>query len=94
MELYDYIFLPQIIEKLERKHNVKKHEVLEVLETSKNFRFVEKGNHQNENVYVALGRTYAGRYLIVFFIYKEDKTALILSARDMDNAERKKYAKK
>jgi uncharacterized protein len=83
-----------IIIKLYYKHNVKEHEVLEVLETSKNFRFVEKGNYKNENVYVALGQTYSGRYLIVFFIYQEDKTALILSARDMDNAERKRYQKR
>ncbi|WP_231516599.1 BrnT family toxin [Planktothrix paucivesiculata] len=54
-------------------------------------RFIEKGNRQNENVYAAYGQTQTGRYLIVFFIYKEDNNALILSARDMTNAERRKY---
>ncbi|WP_373872739.1 hypothetical protein [Microseira wollei] len=54
-------------------------------------RFVEKGTRKNENVYAALGQTDSGRYLIVYFIYKPDKNALILSARDMDNAERKRY---
>ncbi|WP_231505870.1 BrnT family toxin [Planktothrix serta] len=54
-------------------------------------RFIEKGNRQNENVYATYGQTETGRYLIVFFIYKEDNNALILSARDMTNAERRKY---
>ncbi len=38
-----------------------------------------------------LGRTSAGRYLIVFFVYKHDGQALILSARDMTAAERSRY---
>ncbi|MBI5474529.1 MAG: hypothetical protein HY961_19505 [Ignavibacteriae bacterium] len=32
------------------KHNVEKHEVREVLESSRNFRFVEKGRRVGENV--------------------------------------------
>lgn len=48
---------------------------------------------EGEDMYVALGRTYAGRYLIVFFIYKLTKDALIVTARDMNKSERKYYAK-
>jgi uncharacterized protein len=44
--------------------------------------------------YVALGRTEAGRYLSVLFIYKLTREALILSARDMARKERKIYGKK
>ena len=33
----------------------------------------------------------SGRYLMVFFVYKTDKLALILSARDMTKSERKRY---
>jgi len=55
------------------------------------FRFVEKGHHSGENVYAAMGQTNSGRYLIVFFVYKKDRRALILSARDMTHAERKRY---
>jgi uncharacterized DUF497 family protein len=43
---------------------------------------------------VALGRTDAGRYLSVLFIYKLSKEALILSARDMARKERRIYGKK
>ncbi len=41
-----------------------------------------------------LGRSDAGRYLAVFFIYTKDQRALILSARDMSDAERKRYERK
>jgi len=58
------------------------------------FRFVEKRYRPNENVYAALGQTNVGRYLIIFFVYKKDKHALILSARDMTRAERRKYEQK
>jgi hypothetical protein len=36
---------------------------LEVIENTPHFRFVEKGYREGENVYAALGRTDAGRYL-------------------------------
>jgi len=54
-------------------------------------RFVEKGHRSRENVYAAMGQTDSGRYLILFFVYKKDRRALILSARDMTNTERKRY---
>ena len=91
MEIFDLIFLDTIVEKLDRKHNVQEHEVSEVFNNSPIIRFAEKGTRKNENVYAALGQTDSGRYLIVYFIYKQDKNALILSARDMDNAERRRY---
>ncbi len=46
------------------------------------------------NVYRALGQTDAGRYLAVFFVYKGDRKALTISARDMDGKERRRYGKK
>ena len=39
-------------------------------------------------------KTDSGRFLIVFFVYKKGNQALILSARDMTDAERKRYEKK
>jgi len=33
------------------------------------------------------------RYLVIFFIHKLTREAMILSARDMDNKERKSYAR-
>lgn len=44
-------------------------------------------------MYAALGRTKAGRYLMVYFIYKTTKEALIVTARDMTRKERKIYVR-
>jgi len=43
---------------------------------------------------MALGQTEASRYLIALFIHKKRKEALILSARDMAEKERKMYGRK
>ena len=91
MNITEIIWLEDIVEKLIRKHNVKEQEVIEVLKKRPKFRFVEKGHRKGENVYAALGQTNSGRKLIVFFVYKGDKQALIVSARDMTKSERKKY---
>ena len=55
---------------------------------------MEEGNFMGEDVYVALGRSFGGRYLAVFFIYKKNRDIFILSARDMTRRERKRYEKK
>jgi uncharacterized DUF497 family protein len=55
---------------------------------------MEKGRIAGEDLYMALGQTDAGRYLSVFFIRKEGKLALMISARDMDTKERKRYGRK
>ena len=54
----------------------------------------EKGDIPGEDVYSALGQTEAGRFLIVFFVYKKTKEALVISARDMDSKELRLYEKK
>lgn len=88
------IWLDSVIEKVSIKHGVSCEEICQVLQKRAIFRFVEKGHRTDENVYAALGQTEAGRYLIVFFIYKSDHRILILTARDMTVAERRRYEKK
>jgi uncharacterized DUF497 family protein len=92
--LTGFIWLRDIEEKLTLKHHVEVNEVEEVLKNKPTFRFVEKGEQKEEDVYMALGQTYAGRYLTVLFIYKKTKEALILSARNMAKKERRRYGKK
>jgi uncharacterized protein len=94
MFIDDFIWLPNIIDKLEVKHQVLQDEVEEVFFNKPRFRFVESGFQKGEDVYSASGQTEEGRYLIVFFIHKSSNTALILSARDMDKKERKRYGRK
>ena len=91
MRITGIIWLEDIVEKLEQKHGVRRFEVREVLAGRVWFHFVEKGHRPGENVYAALGQSEAGRYLIVFFVYKKDQQALILSARDMTQTERRTY---
>ena len=93
MKIKGLIWLDEIIEKLLRKHNVNQNEVREVFYNRPHFRFVEKGHRSGENVYAVMGQADSGRYLIIFFVYKKDKRALILSARDMTRSERKLYDK-
>ena len=54
----------------------------------------EKGKVEGEHLYNALGKTEAGRFLSVFFIKKFGNKALIVTARDMNKSERKRYGKK
>lgn len=94
MYLDDFIWLPDIIEKLAIKHHVTQDEVEQVFFNEPRYRFIESGHRTGENIYSASGQSDAGRYMIVFFIHKLDNTALILSARDMDQRERRRYERK
>ena len=94
MYIDDFIWLLVVLEKLTVKHRVTQEEVEEVFFNRPRYRFVESGHRPGEDVYSASGQTDAGRYLIVFFIHKQDNTALILSARDMDKEERRRYERK
>lgn len=44
-----------------------------------------------EDLYAAYGQTDAGRYLIIFFVRKNQTSALPISARDMTESERRYY---
>ena len=94
MKVSGIIWLRDIVDKLLWKHNVTTNEVEEVLERSPRYRLIEAGHIENENLYTALGRTEAGRYLIVFFVHKSTGEALVISARDMTRKEKKTYGKK
>ncbi|MEO0248104.1 MAG: BrnT family toxin [candidate division WOR-3 bacterium] len=91
MHIDGFLWLPDIVEKIATKHRVTQDEVEEVFFNRPRFRFVESGYRPGENVYAALGQTDAGRYLIVLFIRKLGNVALIVTARDMDAKERKRY---
>jgi uncharacterized protein len=93
MKIENYIWLRDIIDKLAFKHHVDTSEVEDVFDNRPKIRFVQKGDRKGEDVYIALGRSAAGRYLAVIFIHKNNN-ALILSARDMAKKESKQYERK
>ncbi len=94
MRITGIIWLAEVVAKLRWKHRVEQEDVRQIFSNSPKLRFVEKGHRRGENVYSAMAQTDAGRYLMVLFVHKRDSRALILSARDMTRAERKRYEKK
>ena len=94
LEINEIIWLDEIVDKLIQKHGVEPGEVMEVLRSKPHFRYVEKGHRKGEGVYAAMGRTRSGRKLIIFFVLKDGGKALVISAREMTDAERKKYDEK
>jgi uncharacterized DUF497 family protein len=94
MRLTGLIWLRDVVDKLLLRHNVTTDEVEEVLIHAPRFRFIETGDVEGEHLYAAMGQTEVGRYLIVYFVYKTTGEALIVSARDMTQKERRSYGKK
>ena len=93
MRITGIIWLQKISDKLLIKHHITQDEVEQVFDQNPQYRFLEKGKIDNEHVYAAYGRTNAGRYVTVIFIRKFGSRALVISARNMDKKERKKYGK-
>lgn len=93
MVIKKIIWKDQFVEKLELKHNVFIEEVEEILGSKPHVRKVNNGRVKGENVYSAFGQTLAGRYLVIFYIRKSTGAILPISARDMDDKERKYYGK-
>jgi uncharacterized protein len=93
MKVTGVIWLRNVVDKLAWKHAVTTDEVEEIFGHTPRYRFIERGDVAGEDLYVALGQTAAGRYLIVYFVYKTTGEALIVSARDMTPREKKTYGK-
>ena len=94
MKITGIIWLREVVEKLAGKHHLTTDEVEEALRAVRRFRFIETGDVEGEDLYAALGRTAAGRYVIIYFVHKRTGEALIISARNMTRKEKRFYAKK
>jgi uncharacterized DUF497 family protein len=94
VKIEGFIWREDIIDKLYWKHSVTLDEVEEVFEGKPKFLRIEKGKVDGENLYNALGQTASGRYLSVFFVYKQSREALIVTAREMNRKERRYYVKR
>ena len=91
MRIRSLVWLPDVVDKLRAKHSLRETEVEQVFRRGPLFRRVERGRVPGEDLYAALGRTDAGRYVIVFFVLKKSGDALMVTARDMDRKERRRY---
>jgi len=95
MVINEIVWLDSVVEKVIWKHNVTPVEIEEIIEDKKHRIFKkEKGKVDGENLYNLLGKTNNGRYLSIFFIRKFNNKALIITARDMNKRERRRYARK
>ena len=94
MKITGVIWLREVVDKLAWKHQVTTEEVEEALAVARRFRFIETGDVAGEDLYATMSRTAAGRYLIIYFVYRTTKEALIISAREMTRKEKRAYAKK
>lgn len=95
MNINGLIWLDEVVDKLQWKHDLETHEVEEVFKNNPYVVFKQKGRlYIGEDVYLALGKTDSGRHLFVLFIYKKDQKALILTARVMTKTESHLYEKK
>ncbi len=83
MKIEGVIWLNQIVDKLAFKHHVETYEVEEMLNEKPRFRFVEKGERKNEDVYMALGANRRRQIFDGFVRLQNDKRSL--------NTERKGY---
>ncbi len=91
MLLKEIIWVDKFALKIQRKHHVTVVEVEESLLSRVIFRRSRRGMIEGEDVYMAYGKTLAGRYLFTVFIYKGQNMGLIISARDMTLKERRYY---
>ncbi|MBN1659697.1 MAG: BrnT family toxin [Anaerolineae bacterium] len=91
MRINRIIWYDKLVEKLWDKHHVEVSEAEEVVYNYGRVRRVHRGHVKGEDVYLALGQTDAGRHLAVFFVYKRSRDTIVISARDMDPAERREY---
>ncbi len=85
------IFISErVVEKNAAKHNVSEDEVCEAFKNP-DAAVVIRRSPKNKDVYVALGRTWAGRYLSIAFYRKTAGLIHVASARDMATHERNFY---
>ena len=94
MNIKGFVWFTDIIDKLEVKHGLTRVEVENIFTQRPLFSKIQKGRIKGENLYRVLGQTESGRYIVGFFVYKTTHQALVISARDMTDKEKKYYAKK
>ncbi len=73
MRIKGFIWLKNVIEKLEVKHNVTQGEAEEIFTGRPKIRKMNRGHFRGEDVYRALGRTASGRYLGGIFHSQEEQ---------------------
>lgn len=85
------IWIGKFVQKIYQKHGIAVEEVEDALLSNSLFRRTARGHVKGEDLYFAYGRTNAGRYLFIVFVWKHDDSVLVISAREMTARERRYY---
>jgi uncharacterized DUF497 family protein len=93
LQITQLVWNESIIEHI-AKHNILVEEVEEVC-FERPLILKSKHTAKGDNpTYYALGQTEAGRYLFIMFIYLKRGRAMVVTAREMDQAERKYFQRR
>lgn len=90
MNITELLVTEEIEDKLYAKHRVSVDELYEVIWNDED-QVMLRHSQKVRGTYTAYGRTLAGRYLMIAFRLLEGGIAKVLTARDMDMAERQLY---
>ncbi|RJQ31179.1 MAG: hypothetical protein C4589_02045 [Peptococcaceae bacterium] len=90
MNIFEFIWNDDIINHI-IKHNVTPEEVEEICFGIPVIIKSKQAPKGINTIYYALGHTESGRYLFIAFIYFKRGRAMVVTARDMDQKERKYY---
>jgi len=82
------VWTNKVVEKIIGKHNIDPEEVEEVFDQDY---LVYRARN---NSYLALGQSFAGRYIAIFFKNLGEGNAKLITARDMVSKEKKLFRKK
>ena len=80
----------EVAQKIRRKHHIMRQEVKEIFFNPYEKPIIRRSPRGRAR-YAALGRTEAGRYLAVIFVRRKESGINVITARDMDNSERRLY---
>jgi len=93
VQISQLVWNEDILEHIAR-HNVTSGEVEEVCFGSPLILKSKKAAKGPNPIYYALGQTESGRYLFITFISFKHGRAMVITARDMDQTERKYYRRR
>ena len=80
-----------IVDKIESIHAVQWYEAGQIFANKPRFTLVTASDQYGEPRYAAWGQTDGGRYLVVLFVPVEGQEAKVITAREMNDSERRRF---
>lgn len=90
MKRAELIWLPTVVNRMERQHNLTQGQVEEMFINQPNYRYLQEGQ-SFASMGAAFGRADDGRHITAIFIKKSPSEMMVIGARDMNRKERTQY---